>query len=137
MLVSIKFKTIIFSLIFLLLLVVGQVALAQDPVNPSGVNSALNGLNNTANVGGIQTSQTDLPIIIGRVVGAALALVGAIFFMLILWAGFGWMLAKGNEEEITKAKETIIGAFLGLIVILGAYAITNLAAKIFSTALTG
>ncbi|OGF31063.1 hypothetical protein A3H09_01220 [Candidatus Falkowbacteria bacterium RIFCSPLOWO2_12_FULL_45_13] len=69
--------------------------------------------------------------------GAALAFVGVIFFLLILWAGFGWMLAKGNEQKITEAKETIITAVLGLIVILGAYAITALIAMIFSNALKG
>ena len=113
-----------------LLLASWQVALAGSPVD-----STLGNLDATAIQGGIQTGQTDLPIIIGRVIGAVLAFVGVIFFALILWAGFGWMLAKGNEEEIKKAKDTIFAAVLGLMVILGAYAITNLVASIFSTAL--
>ncbi len=101
----------------------------------NGVDSAISGLVNTANTGGIQTSQTDLPTIIGKVVGAILAFVGVIFFCLIVWAGFGWMLAQGDEAKITKSKETIIGSVLGLIVILGAYAITKVIADVFSNAL--
>jgi hypothetical protein len=100
----------------------------------TGVDKALGGLDSTARAGGIE-GQTDLPSIIGKVVGAILAFLGAVFFGLILWAGMGWMLAKGNEEEITKAKETIFGAVLGIMVVLGAYAITRLIAFIFSNAL--
>lgn len=111
---------------------------APAPTAPaSGRDQALVGLDSTANKGGIKGSQTDLPLIIGKVVGAGLAFVGVIFFCLVLWGGFSWMLAKGNEEEIKKAKETIITAALGLIVILGAYAITKLIADVFSNALTG
>lgn len=128
--------SIIFSglLVALSLLVSAQVVLAEE----KGVDKATKGLEATAKGGyGVLPAETNLPIIIGKVVGAILAMVGVIFFCLILWAGFGWMLAKGNEEEIGKAKETIFSAVLGLIVILGAYAITNLVAMIFSNALTG
>lgn len=118
-------------MVVFLFLAAAQLVLAAD----TGVDKALGGLDSTAAKGGIKASQTDLPTIIGKVVGAALALVGVVFFLLILWAGFGWMTAKGNEEEINKAKGTIITATLGLIVILGAYAITNLVAFIFSEAL--
>ena len=114
----------------LLFLMAGQAVLAG-----TGVDNALGGLDNTAKKGGIKASQTNLPTIIGGVVGAVLALVGGIFFLLILYAGFNWMMAQGQEEKITKAKETIFGAVLGLLVILGAYAITTLAARLFSEAL--
>jgi len=132
MFLTIKYYKIIFSglLMACLLLMPIQLVLAADPA-VTGVNSALGGLNNTANAGGVKTATTDLPTIIGQVVGSVLAFVGVIFFLLIVWAGFGWMLAKGNEEEIKKAKDTIFAAVLGLIVILGAYAITNLIAEIF------
>jgi len=134
MLSSKKFKIAALSLVIVLLfLVVASEALATAPA----VNNALGGLDNTATGGGIKTStsQTDLPTIIGGVVGAVLALVGVVFFLLILYAGFNWMMAQGQEEKITKAKETIFSAVLGLIVVLGAYAITTLAADLFGEAL--
>lgn len=131
-----KYKFILSGLMTILsFLVVAQVALAVAP----GVIKAQGGLDNTAETGGFKVgaTETDLPTIIGKVVGAVLAFVGVAFFCLILWSGFGWMLAKGNEEEITKAKDTIFGAVLGLMVVLGAYAITYLMSMIFSNALTG
>ena len=138
MFLTVKYSLILAGLITAgLVLALGPAVLAADPAD-TGADKALGGLENTAKTGyGKLPSQTDLPIIIGKVVGAALAFVGVIFFLLILWAGFGWMLAKGNEQKITEAKETIITAVLGLIVILGAYAITALIAMIFSNALKG
>lgn len=115
----------------LLFLIAGQVVLAE-----TGVEKATNGLETTAKGGyGSLPAETNLPTIIGGVVGAALALVGVVFFLLILYAGFNWMMAQGKEEQVTKAKDTIFAAVLGLIVILGAYAITTLAARLFSDAL--
>jgi TRAP-type C4-dicarboxylate transport system permease small subunit len=129
-----KFQIAFFSLIIVFsFLIVSPLAWAADA--ETGVDKALGGLDSTARVGGIEATNTDLPLIIGKVVGAILAFLGAVFFGLILWAGMGWMLAKGNEEEITKAKETIFGAVLGIMVVLGAYAITRLIAFIFSNAL--
>ena len=130
-----KSKIKIFSLITVLFfLMAGPAVLAADS---PGATNALNGLSATATGGGISTSQSSLPVIIGQVVGAILAFVGVVFFCLILWAGFGWMLAQGDETKITKAKDTIVGSVLGLIVILGAYAIVQLIANVFSGAISG
>ncbi|MFH1233207.1 MAG: hypothetical protein V1649_00970 [Patescibacteria group bacterium] len=66
----------------------------------------------------------NLPNAIGTVIKAGLALLGVAFLGLIIYAGFIWMLARGNEQDITKARDLIISAIIGLIIILGAYAIT-------------
>lgn len=121
-------------MVVLLFLVAAPLVLAAS----AGVESAKTGLDVTAKGGyGAVPTQTDLPTIIGKVVGALLAFTGVVFFCLILWAGFSWMTAMGKEEQITKAKDTIFAAVLGLIVVLGAYAVTQLVANIFSNALTG
>lgn len=61
---------------------------------------------------------------IARVIKIALSLLGAIFIILIIYAGFMWMTSGGNEEKIKKAKETIIAAIIGLAIIVLAYAAT-------------
>ena len=66
---------------------------------------------------------------------AGLAFLGVVFFLLILYAGLGWILSMGNEEKITQSKDMIIAAVLGLIVVLGAYAITALLSDIFTDAI--
>lgn len=65
----------------------------------------------------------------GRIIGAALSLVGVIFLALMIYGGILWMTAKGNEEQITKARNIIIAATIGLIIVLSAYAITNFVLK--------
>ena len=42
----------------------------------------------------------------------------------IVYGGFLWMTAHGNEEQVTKAKNLITAALIGLVIILSAYAIS-------------
>jgi len=72
-------------------------------------------------------SETGLSTITGAVVGAVLALVGVIFLALMVYAGYNWMTARGEEEKVEKAKDTITRAFIGLIIVVGAYAIWSFA----------
>ncbi len=71
-------------------------------------------------------TETDITTVGGYVLKNALRLVGIVFFIIIFYGGFVWLLAKGNEEQIKKAQNTIIGSIIGLMVVLGAYGITIL-----------
>lgn len=128
-----KYNKIILSALVLVLsfLMAAQVVLAAGVEDTSGLNAtAQGGFGKQITGGGY-----DLPTLIGRIVGAGLAFLGVIFFCLILYAGLSWILSMGNEEKITEAKNMIIAAVLGLLVVLGAYAITNLLAQIFTEAI--
>lgn len=63
---------------------------------------------------------------IGLGLRTLLSLVGITFLILMVYAGFRWMTARGEEDEIKKSRETIITATIGLIAVLAAYAITTL-----------
>ena len=65
----------------------------------------------------------------GTVVKAFLSLLGVIFIVLMIYAGHLWMTARGNEDQLTKAKTTIRVAIIGLIIIVGSYAIWAFVAK--------
>ncbi|MFH1947084.1 MAG: pilin [Candidatus Magasanikbacteria bacterium] len=77
-------------------------------------------------VGKTGVSETDITQVGGNVLKVALSTVGLIFFIIIFYGGFRWLLARGNEEEITKAKNTVIGSIIGLLIVLGAYSVTLL-----------
>ena len=62
--------------------------------------------------------------IIATIIQAGLGLLAAIFLVLMIYAGFQWMTAGGNETQIKKALDTIKTAIIGLIIVLAAYAIT-------------
>lgn len=62
--------------------------------------------------------------IIGNLGRGALTFVGLLFFILMVYGGFKWMLARGNEEEVTKARKTVFAAMIGLFVVILGYALT-------------
>lgn len=64
--------------------------------------------------------------LIGRIISVALGLVGTIFLLLMLYAGFMWMTARGAPDQVKKAKEVLTGAIIGIVIVAGAYAITSL-----------
>ncbi len=61
----------------------------------------------------------------GSIISLILSFIGIIFFALIIYAGLMWMLAQGNQQKVDKAKDLIINAVIGLIIIFSAYAITS------------
>ena len=73
----------------------------------------------------------DLQSIVGTVINAALTLVGLIFLILMVYAGYLWMTARGSDEIINKAKGIITAAIIGLVLVISAYAITVFVTKRF------
>ncbi|MCK5212214.1 hypothetical protein KAJ89_05935 [Candidatus Parcubacteria bacterium] len=61
--------------------------------------------------------------IIGTIVSAFLGLLSVIFISLMLYAGYNWMTAGGDETKLTQAKNTIRRAIIGLIITVSSYAI--------------
>lgn len=66
----------------------------------------------------------DISQIIAVVIQTFLGFLGIIFVVLIIYGGYLWMTARGNEEQVNKAKDTIKRAAVGLVIILAAYSIT-------------
>ncbi|MFA5076046.1 MAG: hypothetical protein WC480_01365 [Patescibacteria group bacterium] len=62
--------------------------------------------------------------VVGRLISYAMGALGVVFFVLMVYGGWLWLTASGNEEQITKAKKLIIEAVIGLAIIFAAYAIT-------------
>jgi len=69
---------------------------------------------------------------VGVIIGAILSFVAVIFMILIIYAGILWMIARGNEQQVDKAKNLIIQAIIGLIIVLSAYIITSFIGDMFT-----
>jgi multisubunit Na+/H+ antiporter MnhB subunit len=54
-----------------------------------------------------------------------LAITGAIAVLIIVIAGFRYIVSQGNPNEVTTSRNAIIYSLVGLIVIIAAYAIVN------------
>jgi len=51
--------------------------------------------------------------------GAILA--GVVAMFMLVFAGWQWLMAAGRADQITKAKDTIVGVFVGLALLFGGY----------------
>lgn len=120
-------KYIFFSIIVTVIMFSSGVSFvySEGPLKVGDATKVLLPLTNLGNKGGFETtSTTGLADIIAIIIQAVLGLLGMIFLILILYAGFNWMTAAGEEEKVTKAKETLTRAIIGLIIIVSAYLIT-------------
>jgi hypothetical protein len=58
-----------------------------------------------------------------NVVTALLGFLGIIAILIILWGGFKWMTAAGNEEKVGEAKKILTAGIIGLVIIFVSYAL--------------
>lgn len=105
-------------------------------VGAAGIDDTISGLKQTADkgLGGGEGDAnanleeknviTSIPVMIGKAVGAVLAFLGVIFLLLMIYGGITWMIARGNEQAVQKAKDIMEAAIIGLVITLAAYAIT-------------
>jgi len=84
------------------------------------------GLEQLGGASGYSTNVTETTVsaIAGTAVSIFLSILGIIFVALMLYGGYLWMMARGSEEEVTRAKELIRAAIIGLIIIVASYAIS-------------
>jgi hypothetical protein len=72
----------------------------------------------------ISLGTADIRVIVANVINVGLTILGTILLVIILYAGFLWMTAGGDDEKITRAKRLIMNGVIGLAIVLASYAIT-------------
>jgi len=63
--------------------------------------------------------------IVTKVINIVLTFLGIIFTIIIIYSGFRYMTAGGNEEIAEDARRHIMTAVIGLIIIIAAWGISN------------
>ena len=126
---EIRYKIIIFSLLVLMVFSVANFCYAADAVKPLNLKDAFNTgenspLQSAAEQGGGFKTGVTFEEITGTVITMALSLMGLLFLVLAIYGGYTWMMARGNEEMVEKAKNTLTNAIIGLVIVLAAYAIS-------------
>ncbi|PIP34431.1 hypothetical protein COX21_02950 [Candidatus Falkowbacteria bacterium CG23_combo_of_CG06-09_8_20_14_all_41_10] len=94
----------------------GDIYSNQDRLDSAAYNARFN---IAGNAGALTPEQ-----IISTAITALLSLLGVIFVALIVFSGFSWMIADGDEQKVTKAKGMIRESLIGLVIVLGAYAVS-------------
>ncbi|PJE75928.1 hypothetical protein COV04_02110 [Candidatus Uhrbacteria bacterium CG10_big_fil_rev_8_21_14_0_10_48_11] len=72
-----------------------------------------------------QNTQQILIIRVSRIIRVALTLLAIIFVVLMIYAGALWMTARGNQDRVEQAQQTLRNALIGLIIIAASYAATD------------
>ncbi|MBU0707010.1 hypothetical protein KKG41_01425 [Patescibacteria group bacterium] len=68
-------------------------------------------------------SEENLDTQITNIIQWALGFLALVAVVMIIYGGFTWLTAAGNEERVEQAKKVISAAIIGLIIILLAWAI--------------
>ncbi|MCX6797943.1 MAG: pilin [Candidatus Falkowbacteria bacterium] len=69
--------------------------------------------------------------LIQNAINIVLSLLGIIFVAFIIYGGWAWFSARGNEQKLDKAKDTLTQAIIGLLIVLGSYAISYFVLNVF------
>lgn len=77
---------------------------------------------------------SDPRIITALVIRGFMSLLGILFISYIVYAGFTWMTAGGDEEKIRKAKSTLVTGTIGMLVIFAAFSIAQFITTAFGCA---
>jgi heme/copper-type cytochrome/quinol oxidase subunit 2 len=111
-----KIKHLLLGAVLAVIPVTGMVSSAHA-VDLTG---NLDQVNNTAQLGSGSLVDT-----VASLIKIFLSILGIIFLILVLYAGFQWMTAAGDEKKVASAKNILISAVVGLVIILSAYAISS------------
>lgn len=93
------------------------------------INDKMTQTQSTAGLGTRSLTET-----VGSLINGALGLLGVVMVVLFIYAGFLWMTAAGNKDNIDKAKQILISAVIGSVILMAAYAIATF---VINAVLTG
>ncbi len=95
--------------------------------NPTNIVSPGLGTTIKGNINNATTpfSQKDITVVIGIIINAVLGVIGVVFLILLVYAGFRWLLAKGEDGEIKKARGLIEHSIIGLVIIVGCFVVVR------------
>lgn len=112
-----KIISIIFSLSFLL------IAIPQIAFGANIRDAFTNMLGKFSTPAGYEDQRTVEPII-NNTIAVIMSFLGVIFLGLMLYGGFVWMTAQGEQARVKLAKDLITTAVIGIIIVIASYAIT-------------
>lgn len=81
------------------------------------------GLSETQGQTVLQTQS--LPVTVARIIQAALGLLGVVAVVIVLYGGFVYMTAGGNDEKVMQARKILVNGGVGLILILSSFGIAR------------
>lgn len=121
---------------FTALMLVVMSAFVLIPISTAGAQGALGGVcQNNGDTGVCEENQksenANTNVLVRNIVNILLYIVGALSVLMIIIGGLLMVTSQGDSSNITKAKNTILYAVVGLVVAFLAYAIINWVVDLF------
>ena len=113
-------SSLLIMLIFGSLMIVPAQASVVDDISGSLTNFEKAATGTTT-----EQEPTKALTIAGLIINIILSVLGIVFIAYLLYGGFLWMTAAGNQEELDKAKRIITNSIIAVIVIMSTYAIAQ------------
>jgi hypothetical protein len=82
----------------------------------------------------IEMGRKDPRVIVANVIQVMMGFLGVLAVGLVLYGGFIWMTAHGDDQKVLKAKKILQQASIGLAIILSAFAIATYVVRVLSGA---
>ena len=67
----------------------------------------------------------DIRETIALLINQAMGLLGIVAVVIILYAGFLYMVSMGQEEKLKTARQTLYNGIIGLLIVLTSYSLAN------------
>lgn len=101
------------------------------------VRTTLTKAQSQANLATVCASSACLARIVGQAIQVVLGLIGVALLGYLLYAGFLWMTARGETDQIDAALKTVKNAVIGIAIIGLSYTLTSFVLSSLNTAITG
>jgi len=68
---------------------------------------------------------------VGNLVNAAMVLAALVSLAFLIYGGVKWIMSEGDKTAIDNARQTIVGAIIGLVIVFLSYLILSVVLKVF------
>jgi hypothetical protein len=121
--------TFLISILMLAGIIAPSLAYASDTASKAEICQGVGVVSGTNNCNPLSTSRSSINSILALVLNLFSAIVGFIAVIMILIAGTKYVISSGNSERTNEAKNTILYAVIGLLIVALAQIIVRFVLK--------
>jgi hypothetical protein len=130
-------KTSLKKKLFFIIFVLSFAVLANAqaaPLDAEGLWGSETGVDSATLADESGQAVKDPRMVIASAIRIIMGFLGIVAVIIILWGGFQWMTAGGNDDQIGEARKIIMAGVIGLLIILSAFGIATFVVENLVTA---
>ena len=108
----------------------GTLQLTTSPTDTSGNYGTINSNQRSVLMNGAiilpQAFFSDFPTLFNRMLTLVIAIAALLVFVYLIWGGIDWITSGGDKGKTEQARQKIVSAVIGLLVVAASYAILTL-----------